>query len=176
MAILMYTGGTTGLPKGVMMSHRNIMVGITAGTIGLGFTRDDATCFILPLFHVSFWTALCVLMAGGKVVINRKLDLNGILQLIQDEKCTHINAVPTIYMWLLRVADMDAYDLSSLRSIGYAGSPFPPETLKQYINLRVESSPCHAGLDPASSLRNILKLHKIPCQARNDTTFVSYCL
>ncbi len=44
------------------------------------------------------------------------------------------------------------------------------------ISLRVESSPCHAGLDPASSLRNILKLHKIPCQARNDTTFVSYCL
>ncbi len=133
MAVLMYTGGTTGLPKGVMMSHRNIMTAITAATMGLGFTKNDATCFILPLFHVSLWPALCVLIVGGKVVINRKPDLNGILQLIQDEKCTHINAVPTIYMWILQHADMDAYDLSSLRSIGYAGSPFPPEILKQYI-------------------------------------------
>ncbi len=48
--------------------------------------------------------------------------------------------------------------------------------LLNIMNLRVESSPCHAGLDPVSSLRNILKLHKIPCQAPNDTTFVSYCL
>ena len=134
MVILMYTGGTTGQPKGVMMSHRNIMTAVIGSTIDFGFTRDEVTCFILPLFHVSFWPALCVLMVGGKVVINRKPDLNGILQLIQNEKCTHINAVPTIYMWLLQNTDMDGYDLSSLRSICYAGSPFPPEILKQYIN------------------------------------------
>ena len=133
MAILMYTGGTTGLPKGVMMSHRNIMTAVIASLIGSGFTWEDSTCFVLPLFHVSFWPALCLLMAGGKVVINRKPDLNGILKLIQDEKCTHINAVPTIYGWMLQFADVDAYDLSSLRSITYAGSPFPPEVLKQCI-------------------------------------------
>jgi acyl-CoA synthetase (AMP-forming)/AMP-acid ligase II len=129
----MYTGGTTGLPKGVMMSHRNLMTAVLSATIALEFTRDDATCFVLPLFHVSFWPALCVLMVGGKVVINRKPDLNGILKLIQDEKCTHINAVPTLYGWLLQFADVDAYDLSSLRSISYAGSPMPIEILKQCI-------------------------------------------
>ncbi len=88
---------------------------------------------MLPLFHVSFWPAFAVLLDGGKVVINRKPDLNGILQLIQDEKCTHINAVPTLYGWLLQLANPDAYDLSSLRLITYAGSPFPPELLKQCI-------------------------------------------
>lgn len=133
LAILMYTGGTTGLPKGVMMSHRSLMNGIVGATIGYSFNRNDATCFVLPLFHVSFWPAFAVLLNGGKVVINRKPDLNGILQLIQDEKCTHINAVPTLYGWLLQLANPDAYDLSSLRLITYAGSPFPPELLKQCI-------------------------------------------
>ena len=133
MAILMYTGGTTGTPKGVMMSHRGLMTGIVAAALGLSFNRNDATCFVLPLFHVSFWPALAVLLTGGKVVINRKPDLNDVLRLIQDEKCTHINAVPTLYGWLLQHTDLDAYDVSSLRSITYAGSPFPVQLLKQCI-------------------------------------------
>ena len=67
-------------------------------------------------------------------MINRKPDLKGILQLIQDEKCTHINAVPTIYGWIVQSANPDAYDLSSLRCISYAGSPFPTQLLKQCIH------------------------------------------
>ncbi|MBI4764931.1 MAG: AMP-binding protein [Deltaproteobacteria bacterium] len=132
MAVLMYTGGTTGLPKGVMMSHRNLMTAVLAATVSAGFRREDITCFVLPLFHVSFWPALCLLLVGGKVVINRKVDLTLILKLIQDEKCTHMNAVPVLYTWLL-LADVDKYDLSSLRVLGYVGSPFPPEILKQCI-------------------------------------------
>lgn len=133
MAILMYTGGTTGLPKGVMMSHRGLMTAVAGAAIMCGFRRDDTTCFVLPLFHVSFWPAFSVLFVQGTVVINRKPDLNGMLKLIQDEKCTHINAVPTLYGWMLQGADVDAYDLSSLRLITYAGSPFPQELLKQCI-------------------------------------------
>jgi len=133
MAILMYTGGTTGLPKGVMMSHRNLMTALLGLTLNVGFTKDDVTCFILPLFHVSFWPALCCLMMGGKAVIIRKPDLNEILRQIQDEKCTHINAVPTLYGWMLQLENFDDYDLSSLRLITYAGSPFPPQALKQCI-------------------------------------------
>ncbi|MBU0970639.1 MAG: long-chain-fatty-acid--CoA ligase [Proteobacteria bacterium] len=133
LAVLMYTGGTTGLPKGVMMSHLNLMTAFISGNLARGFTWKDATCFVLPLFHVSFWPAFCVLMVGGKVVINRKPDLNGILKLIQDEKCTHINAVPTIYGWMFQFADMDAYDLSSLTSVTYAGSPMPGEIIRQSL-------------------------------------------
>ncbi len=133
MVVLMYTGGTTGLPKGVMMSHQNLMTAFLSMNLTNAYTKEDATCFVLPLFHVSFWPAFCLLMVGGKVVINRKSDLNNILQLIQDEKCTHINAVPTIYGWLFQYSDIDGYNLSSLRSITYAGSPMPTEILKQYI-------------------------------------------
>lgn len=133
LAVLMYTGGTTGLPKGVMLTHRNIMTAVIAAALSLGFRNDDVTCFVLPLFHVSFWPALAVLLVGGKVVINRRPDLGEILRLIQDEKCTHINMVPTLYTWLLEHPDLDLYDLSSLRIMSYAGSPFPPEVLKRCI-------------------------------------------
>lgn len=132
MAILMYTGGTTGLPKGVMMSHRNLMTSFTTSALSTGFSYQDATCFVLPLFHVSFWPAMSILLVGGKVAINRRVDFDLILKLIQDEKCTHINAVPVLYSWLLMM-DLSKYDLSSLRSMGYAGSPFPPDVLKQCI-------------------------------------------
>ncbi len=133
MAILMYTGGTTGLPKGVMMSHKGLMTGLIGITLQMSFSRNDATCFVLPLFHVSFWPAFSVLMTGGKVVIIRKPDIGNILKSIQDEKCTHINAVPTLYGWMLQTEDIDKYDLSSLRLLTYAGSPFPPDLLKQSI-------------------------------------------
>ena len=131
LAVLMYTGGTTGLPKGVMLSHRNIMTGVMNANLISHITSDDSTCFVLPLFHVSFWPAFCLMLAGGKVAINRKPDLNEILRIIQDEGCTHMNAVPTVYGWLLQLGNPDDYDLTSLKVLSYAGSPFPPEILKQ---------------------------------------------
>lgn len=133
MAILMYTGGTTGLPKGVMLSHRNLMTSAYGSVMICSFTNKDSTCFVLPLFHISLWPAICIHMVGGKVVINRRPDLVGILRLIQDEKCTHINLVPTIYGWLLGLPEADSFDLSSLRFMTYAGSPFPPDVLKRCI-------------------------------------------
>ena len=135
MAVLMYTGGTTGSPKGVMLSHRNVMTAAIAAALGLEFTKNDATCFVLPIFHVSWWPILALLLVGGKVVINRKPDLNEILRLIQDERCTHMNAVPTIYGWLVDMAAVDSYDLSSLRVLTYAGSPMPVEVLKRAITV-----------------------------------------
>lgn len=133
LAIVMYTGGTTGLPKAVAMSHRGLLMAFTGAALSFSFTKQDTTCFILPLFHVSFWPAFAHLLVGGKVAIVRRPDLDGVLTLIQKERCTHINAVPTIYNWMLQLVGSRAYDLSSLRLITYAGSPFPPELLKKCI-------------------------------------------
>lgn len=140
LAILMYTGGTTGLPKGVMLTHRNLMTTVgnavlTAATelANLGPGRRFSTCMVLPMFHVSLWPVLLTLSIGGKAVINRKMDLGEILRLIQDEQCAHINMVPTIYGWLVDYPDAGKYDISSLIYMTYAGSPFPTEVLKKCI-------------------------------------------
>lgn len=133
MAILMYTGGTTGLPKGVMLSHRNILTSTLGCILACEFTKEDTTCYVLPLFHISLWPALALLMLGGKVVIIRRPDLVEILRLIQDEKCTHINMVPTIYAWMLNLPQVEEFDLSSLRLMSYAGSPIAPDVLKRLI-------------------------------------------
>jgi long-chain acyl-CoA synthetase len=133
LAILMYTGGTTGMPKGVMMSHRNAMMSAVASALQVGVTKDDSTCFVLPIFHVSWWPILMMLLVGGKVCIVRKPNLDTIFKLIQDEKCTHMNLVPTIYGWVVDYPSLEKYDLSSLRLLSYAGSPMPLEILKKCI-------------------------------------------
>lgn len=134
LAILMYTGGTTGLPKGVMLSHRNLLASTLAFTQSFQFNELDTTCMLLPIFHASVWPALCCFMVGGKTVVTRRAELEAILKAIQDEKCTHVNAVPTIYNWLLDYPDLSGFDLSSVRLITYAGSPMPVEILKRCIH------------------------------------------
>jgi acyl-CoA synthetase (AMP-forming)/AMP-acid ligase II len=133
LAVLMYTGGTTGLPKGVMLSHRNLLSSTLAFAHGFQFSELDTTCMLLPIFHASIWPALCCLMVGGKVVITRRAEMEVILRAIQDENCTHVNAVPTIYNWLLDYPDLNKFNVSSLRLITYAGSPMPVEVLRRCI-------------------------------------------
>lgn len=133
LAVLMYTGGTTGLPKGVMLSHRNIMSSIVGIAALCQFSHHDTTCMILPLFHVAFWPALCCLLVGGRVVLLRRAAPELVLDAMQKERCTHVNAVPTLYSWILEVPHLDSFDLSSLRLMTYAGSPMPVELLKRCI-------------------------------------------
>jgi long-chain acyl-CoA synthetase len=133
MAVLMYTGGTTGLPKGVMLSHRNIMTAMYGMIIGFSFTFKDTVCYILPLFHIAFWPVLCHLMVGGTTVILRRADVGEILRAIDTYKCTFTCMVPTILTWLIDDPRLGQFDLSSLRLINYAGSPIPLEVLKKCI-------------------------------------------
>jgi long-chain acyl-CoA synthetase len=134
LAVLMYTGGTTGTPKGVMLSHRNILASLRSLCEQNQITALDTTCMVLPLFHVSFWPAFCCLKMGGKVVVIRRPDILRTLTSIQQERCTHINAVPTLYAWLITFPDLDRFDLSSVRLMSYAGSPMPESILQKCIS------------------------------------------
>jgi acyl-CoA synthetase (AMP-forming)/AMP-acid ligase II len=133
LAVLLYTGGTTGFPKGVMLSHRNLITSALSIMLSYNFTRNDSACQVLPLFHVAFWTIFSLLIVGGKVVILRRPDIEEILRLIQNEKCTHVNLAPTLLNWILNYPRLGEFDASSLTLIAYGGSPIAPEVLRKAL-------------------------------------------
>lgn len=133
LAVLMYTGGTTGLPKGVMLSHRNLLSAFMSMIIQFGFTARDVTLMVLPMFHVAIWQVLCHLIVGARVVILRRAEVGSILSALESERCTSMNAVPTLYNWIVSDPGLAKYDLSAIRLLIYGGSPFPEEILRKCI-------------------------------------------
>jgi len=133
LAVLVYTGGTTGLPKGVMLSHRNLLSAFISANILFKFSARDITLMALPLFHVAFWQVFCHLIAGACVVILRRPEMGLILRTLESERCTNMNAVPTLYTWMIDDPALKAHDLSSLGLMIYSGSPMPEEVLRKCI-------------------------------------------
>jgi len=133
LAMLLYTGGTTGLPKGVMLSHRNLLTAFTNIILQFQFTGRDTTLMVLPMFHVAIWQVICHLMVGARVVIRARAEVDDILATLEREHCTNMNAVPTLYNWIVSAPDLVQYDLSSIRLLVYGGSPFPEEVLRRCI-------------------------------------------
>lgn len=138
--VLLYTGGTTGMPKGVVLTHRNtILYSMAANLLEMSPPERTApqgersTLYILPVFHSSWWPIFMMHYAGEKVVMMRRPDPKLIFEAIQAERITHMNAVPTIYYWMVNHPEVRRYDLGSIRSFTYAGAPFPTEVLKRCI-------------------------------------------
>jgi fatty-acyl-CoA synthase len=134
---MQYTSGTTGFPKGVMLTHRNIL----NNGLGIGdnqrFTRNDIACLPVPLFHC-FGLVLgmmAVLTHGATAAILEWFDPLLVLATIQKERCTAVYGVPTMFIAELNHPMFKMFDLSSLRTGIMAGSPCPIETMRQVIDL-----------------------------------------
>ncbi len=132
---MQYTSGTTGFPKGVMLSHYNILNnGYYIGD-RQKFTEADRLCLPVPLFHC-FGCVLGVLAAlthGSTLVPLEEFDPLLVLAAVQKEKCTALYGVPTMFIAELDHPMFDMFDLSSLRTGIMAGSPCPEETMRQVI-------------------------------------------
>jgi len=156
-ATIFYTSGTTGFPKGVLGTHRNMCSVVTSMACGgvqmllrMGGSLDDlalmrripqAALLIVPLFHVTgcHGIMLNMLATGGKLVMLRKWDPKQALDAIEQERITMLGGVPTMVWQLLNTPGVERRDLSSLLSIGYGGAPAPPELLRT-IKSKVPSS------------------------------------
>ena len=126
----MYTSGTTGVPKGVLTTHRNLAAAVAASPIW-SFDTDTVSLTPLPMFHVGgiAWTFLG-LWNGGLTILVTEFDAIAVLDLLEHERVTNAVMVPTILQMLCAVPGAAERDFSALRSIAYGASPITTPVLK----------------------------------------------
>ena len=134
LAGVFYTGGTTGFPKGVMLSHDALAFNAISNLLDLGYAEDDVILGVAPLFHQA---GMCIIIRaivrGCASVFAESFDPASILGLIEQERASFTLLVPTMIQRLLDHPGMDGYDLSSLRRVLYGASPIGEGLLLQAL-------------------------------------------
>jgi fatty-acyl-CoA synthase len=130
---LLFTGGTTGLPKGAMISHRMIAWNVL-NTVIHDITHDDVYLNVFPLFHTGglFTYTSAQVVLGGTTILLRQFDPSLVLETIERERVTVFAGVPTMYQMMTQAPNWDRADLSSLRFCTSGGAPLPVPVIEQY--------------------------------------------
>jgi fatty-acyl-CoA synthase len=160
---IQYTSGTTGFPKGATLSHHNILNnGFFVGEL-CRYTEEDRICIPVPFYHC-FGMVMGNLAAtshGAAMIIPApSFDPVRTLEAVQQERCTSLYGVPTMFIAELAVPDIDSYDLSSLRTGIMAGSPCPVEVMKQVID--------RMGMTEVSICYGMTETSPVSTQTRTD--------
>lgn len=136
LAILMFTSGTTGQPKGVQLTHGNVWWNSVNVDSVVDTRRGDTNLATAPLFHIGGLNALTVrvLVRGGRTIIRRTFDPRQVLLDIQNHRVSQAFLVPAMLSAMYATDDFGTYDLSSLRALICAGAPVPPVLLRQYAS------------------------------------------
>ncbi len=132
-AALLYTSGTTGFPKGALLSHRAMMTDARETAVRLGFAKGDRWTSIIPLFHCAgcIMNVLGCLQNGGAYVGVPSFEPENMFRVIEAERCTFLSGVPTSYLAMLDHPARSQYDLSSLKAGSCGGADCNPEVLRR---------------------------------------------
>jgi len=129
---LIYTSGTTGNPKGVMVTHANIVANINHLNYWMRYTEGGVFLHAAPIFHIADFPAMFSAPAfGASQVTLPKFSPQSFCETVQRERVSHTILVPTMINMLTQFRDAQKYDLSSLAVLAYGGSPIAPESIKR---------------------------------------------
>ncbi|QWG12755.1 dicarboxylate--CoA ligase PimA [Bradyrhizobium sediminis] len=136
-ALLQYTGGTTGLPKGAMLSHGNLTSAVSVYDVWGKTARAERNAIervicVLPLFHIFALTVVLLssLRRGNLISLHQRFDVEAVMRDIEIKRATAFPGVPTMWIAIAALPDLDKRDLSSLVSCGSGGAPLPVEVAK----------------------------------------------
>lgn len=154
-AIMIYTSGTTGHPKGVMLTHHNIITNAFALAECLKLGPTDRMCVAVPFFHCfgSVASNVCSVATGAAIVPVELFNPAKVLETVEAERCTVLHGVPTMFILELEQMEKERYDVSSLRTGIVAGAACPPDVMERIVNVmnmrevissygQTEASPC----------------------------------
>ena len=136
-ANIQYTSGTTGLPKGVMLTHRNLVNNGHVMSLSLRMTSDDRICAPVPLYHCfgSVIGTMVSLVSGATLILPApQFDTRATLEAVHAERATAIYGVPTMFIAELEHPDFPTFDLTSLSKGVMAGSPCPIEVMRRVVH------------------------------------------
>ena len=148
-ALLQYTGGTTGLPKGAMLSHGNLTSAVSIYAVwGRKASEQrnaiERTICVLPLFHIFALTVIMLrcLERGDLISLHQRFDVQAVMRDIEVKRATVFPGVPTMWIAIASLPDLESRDLSSLVSCGSGGAPLPVEVAKVFerkTNMKLKS-------------------------------------
>src|SRR6201991_5013926 len=148
-ALLQYTGGTTGLPKGAMLSHGNLTSAVSVYDIWGKPSRLERNAIervicVLPLFHIYALTVVLLssLRRGNLISLHQRFDVEAVMRDIEVKRATGFPGVPTMWIAIAALPDLDKRDLSSLVSVGSGGAPLPVEVariLERRVGMKLKS-------------------------------------
>ncbi|TYO97818.1 AMP-binding protein [Desulfallas thermosapovorans] len=133
---MQYTSGTTGFPKGVMLTHTNISGNAVSMAECMMLSPKDSLCIPVPLFHCFGCVigTMCCVVTGATMAPVETFNAKKVLETIEANKCTAVHGVPTMFIAELEEMDKNKYDTSSLRTGVMAGAPCPIEVMKSVVN------------------------------------------
>ncbi len=134
--ILMYTAGTTGFPKGVMLSHNSFSIYVLENVSPADPVAEEGNILTVPLYHVAGIQAMMAAIYGGRsLVMERQFEPEEWMELVETEKVNRAMMVPTMLKQLMDHPEFSKHDLSSMKVITYGAAPMPLEVIKKAVEL-----------------------------------------
>ena len=135
-ALLLYTSGTTGLPKGAVLTHKNMVAGGQNVTLAHCLTPEDRGLVSLPFYHINaeIVSVMGPLVSGSSIVVPERFSVSAFWPLISEYRCTWFSVVPTIVSYLVSGSEIEgkSYDLSQFRFGRSASAPMPPSLQEEF--------------------------------------------